>query len=300
MTYDMELVIQNRRLRGLVGRHIVKRFPHIHHRKADASTPRRPKPVIELSHAHFGTILPSKPDGSATNQIAHHDAEGNRFPANRDFIDTNYLGSRCAYTRQLRPHILLVQLLDRVPIQVQIPCHILHCFIATTAANVERKPFCIKRVVGKKIQSLPFHIPATPANHTSSLDFQIDTRIGLGAVVGVAAAAASRASCVSDKQKLGYLALDEAGSVGVVLPEDPKAAPLVVSVRDGSEAQKAGIQAGDEIVGINDLAPADTQETKAWLFGKIADPVKVALKRLEQQLEFLIKRETLAKATGQS
>ena len=124
--------------------------------------------------------------------------------------------------------------------------------------------------------------------------------IGLGAVVGVAAAAASRASCVSDKQKLGYLALDEAGSVGVALPEDPKAAPLVVGVRDGSEAQKAGIRAGDEIVGINDRAPADTRETKAWLFGKIADPVKVALKRLEQQLEFLIKREPLAKAAGQS
>lgn len=124
--------------------------------------------------------------------------------------------------------------------------------------------------------------------------------IGLGAVVGVAVAAASRSSCVSDKQKLGYLALDEAGFVGVVLPEDPKAAPLVVRVRDGSEAQKAGIQAGDEIVSINDRAPADTQETKAWLFGKIADPVKVALKRLEQHLEFLIKRESLAKATGQS
>lgn len=124
--------------------------------------------------------------------------------------------------------------------------------------------------------------------------------VGLGAVVGVAVAAASRASCVSDKQKLGYLALDEAGYVGVVLPEDPKATPLVVRLRDGSEAQKVGIQEGDEIVSINDHAPADTQEAKAWLFGKIADPVKVALKRFEQRLEFLIKREPLATATGQS
>src|ERR1039458_2538370 len=160
MAYDVKLVEQDRRLRRLVGCRVAKRVPHIHHREADSRALLRPKPVIELRHTRLGSILPAKPDWPGTNQVAHHDAVSMPF-ADRDFVDANRSGARRASTSQLRRYVLLVQLLDRVPVQVQFTGHILHGGTAATAANVKCKPLRVKRVVGKETEPLPFHLAAT-------------------------------------------------------------------------------------------------------------------------------------------
>ena len=196
MAYNVKLVEQDRRLmkllaiplgcqkaatkwlvmRRLAGCCVVKRFPHIHHRQASFCAFLRPKPIMELHHARFGSILPAKPDGPATNQVAHHDAVSMPL-ANCDSVDANRLGARGASTSQLYCHVLLVQLLDRVPVQVQLASHIIYGGTATTPTNVKRKPLRVQRVVGKEVEPLPFHLAATSAMHTANLDLQIDPRI---------------------------------------------------------------------------------------------------------------------------
>src|SRR3954451_25090886 len=65
MADDMELVEQNRGLRCLrVGRQ-TERPPHVHDRKANATTLLRAEPVIELAHARLRTVGASEPDRSA-------------------------------------------------------------------------------------------------------------------------------------------------------------------------------------------------------------------------------------------
>src|SRR4051812_42336972 len=67
----------------------------------------------------------TEPDWPGTHQIAHHDAIGVAL-ANRDLVHADYLGRWLARSIELRLHILLVQLLDRVPVQMKFLGHVPH------------------------------------------------------------------------------------------------------------------------------------------------------------------------------
>jgi hypothetical protein len=72
------------------------------------------QPVVEQRHALLRTVFAAEPDRAPSNQVAHHDAVG---VADRDFVDADRLGTGRASLGQLRPHVLHLQSLDRLPVK---------------------------------------------------------------------------------------------------------------------------------------------------------------------------------------
>ena len=116
--HDVKLVEQGRSLRRPLLGGVAKRRPHVHYRQPDAADLLLAQPVIELVHGFLRAILAPEPQGPASDQIAHHDAIGVAL-ANRDLVDTDGLGRRCAGPRQLGCHVLLVQRFDGMPVQAK-------------------------------------------------------------------------------------------------------------------------------------------------------------------------------------
>ena len=136
---------------GLGG--VAKRLPHVHHRQANTAALVRSEPGIKLTHTGLRAVLAAKPDGSATNEIADHDAVGVPL-SDRDFINANHLRSWLARLGKLRSHVLLIELLDRVPVELELLGDVLDRGRATAPPYVIGKALGIKRVVGQKLQSL--------------------------------------------------------------------------------------------------------------------------------------------------
>ncbi len=139
------------------------------------------QPVIELVHAGLRAVLSSEPDRVSAHQIAHHDAVRVPF-ADRDFVYTDHLRPGHACSLQLNTHVVLVQFLDCVPIQVQFRGHILDRGLAAAPADEPGEAFGIERVVGQKVETLTFHLAAAPALNAPHLDVQVNARVGIGQV----------------------------------------------------------------------------------------------------------------------
>lgn len=121
MAQDMELVEQDGRRWCMVrvARRGAEGFPHIHHRQANFLALLRPQPLIELIHTRFRAVRTSEPDGPPSHQVAHHNPVG--VPLfDRDLINADDLGTRRPCALELRSHILLLQLLDSMPVQLQL------------------------------------------------------------------------------------------------------------------------------------------------------------------------------------
>ena len=161
---------------ALCGRHVAERLPHVHDRQADALALLGAEPVVEQSHAGLGAIAAAEPDRPPALQVAHHDAVGVAL-ADRDLVDADHLRSRRAGTRQLRPHVLLVELLDRLPIEAQLLGDILDRRDAAAPADEGGKPLGVKRIVGQELQPLPPHLAARSAKDAPDLELKIDARV---------------------------------------------------------------------------------------------------------------------------
>lgn len=98
--------------------------------------------------------------------------------------------------------------------------------------------------------------------------------LGLGAVVGVAIAAAARSGCVNDQKEGGFLEAEHAGTLHVKFAASTDEAPLTVS-----ESRINGIQTGDQIVAINGKAVATSEEFQSAVFGPIDQSVEVKIIR---------------------
>jgi hypothetical protein len=83
--------------------------------------------------------------------------------ANRDFIDANPLGPGRARTGELRAHGLLLQILDRVPVKIQLLGTSLQRGRSTAPANIVGKALRVLRVVGQERELLAFHLATTSA-----------------------------------------------------------------------------------------------------------------------------------------
>ena len=175
MAHDVELVEQDRRLRCTRRRHVVKRLPHVHHRQANAPGLLLAQPVVEQRHARLFAVLSPEPDRAPSNQVAHHDAVGMAL-ADRDLVDADGLGSWRARTGQLRPHVLHLQSLDRLPVKPEFLGNVLDGGLTTAPPNVVGKALGIEGVVRQEVEPLALHVPATLALHTTHLDLQKDAR----------------------------------------------------------------------------------------------------------------------------
>ena len=169
---DVELVEQDRCLRRFFLGHGAKRFPHVHHRQADACGLGFAQPVVDLRQARRRAVLTAKPDRAATDEVAHHDAVGVAL-ADRDLVHADGLGGGVADLRQLRRHVLLLQRLDRVPVKPQFLGHVLDGRAAAASADVPSEALGVERVVGQEVELLPLHGTALPAGDAPHLNVEI-------------------------------------------------------------------------------------------------------------------------------
>jgi protocatechuate 3,4-dioxygenase beta subunit len=87
-----------------------------------------------------------------------------------------------------------------------------------------------------------------------------------------------------------------AGSVAITLGERgtaPQIAVVVVSVADGSEAEHAGIQAGDVITAIDGAAPSSMSDARFRLSGQPGSDLVLELTRAGAPLKFRVLREAV-------
>ena len=100
----------------------------------------------------------------------------------RDLIDPNHLRSRCPGPSQLFSHVLLLQFLDRVPVQPQFPGHGLKRGSPAAPAQIPGKAVGIQGSVGQPRQLLLFHLATALAEHPPALHLQVDPRVSTGQV----------------------------------------------------------------------------------------------------------------------
>src|SRR5712691_13122985 len=72
-----------------------------------------------LAHVCLRTVLAAKPDRATAHEIADHDPVAVTF-ADRKLVNADHLRSGRASTLELRFHVLLLQHLDRLPVQRQL------------------------------------------------------------------------------------------------------------------------------------------------------------------------------------
>jgi len=92
--------------------------------------------------------------------------------ADRYLVDANRAGARRAGALELGPHVLHLQRLDRVPVELQIPGDIADRCLPATAADIKRKAFGEVRIVRQKIQPFALHGAATAAGDAPHFEFQ--------------------------------------------------------------------------------------------------------------------------------
>ena len=74
----------------------------------------------------------------------------------------------------LRAHVLHLQRLDRVPIELQLLGNVTDRGLPAAATNIECKAFCEVRVVRQQVLPLALHSAANAARHTPYLELQND------------------------------------------------------------------------------------------------------------------------------
>src|SRR5271167_2112610 len=176
MAHDVELVEQNAGLRSVPAGGVAKGLPHVHHRQPHALAFRGSQPLVEEIHARFGAVPTAEPDRSVPPQIADHDAVGVPL-ADRDLVDAERPRRWGPRSSELLLHVLLVEILDGLPVQVQLAGDVPDRRGPTAPAHEERKALGVKGVVGKPGQLLLLHLGATPAAHPTALELQIDSGV---------------------------------------------------------------------------------------------------------------------------
>ena len=181
MTQHVKLVVDDQSLRSMarLERGVAERFPHVHHREPYFAGFFGAEPGIELVHAGLRAILAAEPNGPSADQIADHDPVA-VASANGYFVDADGPGIRWAGAAELLGHVLLVQLLDRLPIQEQVLGHRLDGTVPAASSHEEGKALGVERIVGQPVQSFGLH-SATPgaldaANEEVEIDASIATR----------------------------------------------------------------------------------------------------------------------------
>jgi hypothetical protein len=190
MAQDVELVEQNLGLRRLRLHRVAERLPHVHHGQPNPGRLLGAQVEKEPVQVGFGPSLPPDPDRAPPFQIAHHNAIGVAL-FDRQLIHPDDLWRGLRRLGQPRPHILGVQILDRVRMQVQQLGDGLVRHVPAQKADVVGEPLRIPRILRQPIQPLHLHPLTTRAGHPPLLKRQVDPparRIGIphpacGAVV---------------------------------------------------------------------------------------------------------------------
>jgi PAS domain S-box-containing protein len=128
---------------------------------------------IKRRHAGLGTIRATEPDRSLALEVADHDAVAVSL-LDRDLVDAQVRGAGRAGLRQLRLHVLLLQRLHAVPVQVQFLGHRRDRFVAAASPDVVREALGVERTVRQEVQGLALHGLAVRAADATDLELQED------------------------------------------------------------------------------------------------------------------------------
>jgi len=176
MPHHMELVVKDGGLRDILLCRLLESLPHVHDRQSDLLGLLGPQRFVKQVHTLFRSVRSTKPDRPPSDEIADNDPVGMPL-SDRDLVDADDLRRRCPRPPELLSHVLLLQLLDRVPVETSLLRHILNRHRPAPSPYKERESLRVKRIVGEPIEFLLPHLPAPQAEDASNLQFQIDPRI---------------------------------------------------------------------------------------------------------------------------
>src|SRR5262249_47039915 len=94
--------------------------------------------------------------------------------ASERLVPPNQIGRR---RRRSHCHVLLIEFLDRVPIEVELLGNILDRRLAAPPLNKVGEPLRVEWVVGQKFKPLAYHFAAGPAKYAPHFEFEIYPRI---------------------------------------------------------------------------------------------------------------------------
>src|SRR6266571_589041 len=120
-------------------------------------------------------IVPAEPDRPLANEVAHHDPVLVAL-AHRDLVDADHRRRRSSRLGQLGTHVLLVQLLHRMPVELQLLGDVIDRSAAASPADIEGKSLGVERIVRQKLETLALHLAAPAATHASHLELQEDAQ----------------------------------------------------------------------------------------------------------------------------
>jgi hypothetical protein len=95
----------------------------------------------------------------------------------RNLVNSYHLWTRPTGALELSFRVLLVQRLDRVPVQLQFLRHILDRRSPTASADKIGKPLGVERIVRQKVELLPLHPATAAAVDAPHLQFQKNPRV---------------------------------------------------------------------------------------------------------------------------
>jgi hypothetical protein len=94
--------------------------------------------------------------------------------ADRDLVDPDRPRPRRAGARELGPHVLLVEVLDRVPVEVPVLGHVLDGGQPTVAADADGEALREVGVVGQPVEAFAFHGLAHPTVDAADRALQVN------------------------------------------------------------------------------------------------------------------------------
>jgi len=175
MLHDMELVVDELSLGRVAGleRGVAKGFPHVEDDEADSLGFLGSEPLVEGIEAGLGAVGSTKPDGASAKEIAGDNAIGMAWP-DGNFINTDDLGSGGAGTIELLLHVLFVEILDRMPFEVEVLGDILHGGDSAVASDTNGEAMGVAWIVGQPIETFAFHGITRSAVDASNGDVKVD------------------------------------------------------------------------------------------------------------------------------
>src|SRR4029077_2427939 len=157
-------------------RRVAERLPHVHDGQADLAGLLFPDKPVELVQAGLGAIHPTEPDRPMPLEVADHDSV--RMPlADRDLVEANDFRSRGAGTLELRAHVLLVELLDGIPVQMQFLGNVLDRRRAAAPAYIVGKALRVERILAQERKPLALHRSTSAAADPAHFQIEVDTKL---------------------------------------------------------------------------------------------------------------------------
>ena len=123
----------------------------------------------------------AEPDRPIADEVADHDVVGVAL-ADGDPVDSDDLRARSADAAQLLAHVVLVELLDGAPIEVQLLGHVLDGAHPTASSHIERKALRVEGIVGEEVQLLALHGLRSSTRNPSHLELEIHAHLAVGQI----------------------------------------------------------------------------------------------------------------------